>query len=109
MKDYYELFVQLSLIYCKKEEYSCSKKVKAHNVAQKKLLKLQDELIKNKNYDIMLSLLEHEDEHVALNAAMMCLKANVHNRQARLIIERIYTSSKDELLRFSADMILHGI
>lgn len=57
----------------------------------------------------MLSLLEHEDDHVALNAAMMCLKANVHNRQAGRIIKRIHTASKDELLRFSADMILHGI
>lgn len=35
MKDYYELFVQLSLIYCEKEDYSCSKKVKAQNAAQK--------------------------------------------------------------------------
>ena len=46
MKDYYNLFVELSLQQCTKNDYVNKLKVKKHNAASKKLNKLQDEMMK---------------------------------------------------------------
>ena len=47
MKDYYNLFVELSLQQCAQSDYANKPKVKKHNVASKKLKKLQDEMKQN--------------------------------------------------------------
>ena len=44
MKDYYNLFIQLSLQQCLKNDYSDKEKVKKHNKATKKLQLIQKEM-----------------------------------------------------------------
>ena len=44
MKEKSDLFIELSLQQCKKDDYADSKKVKMHNKAVEKLSKLKDEI-----------------------------------------------------------------
>ena len=77
MKDYYNLFVELSLQQCTKNDYENKLKVKKHNAAYKKLNKLQDEMMKNIGDDALHALLNHEDDRVKVNAASFCLNSEV--------------------------------
>ena len=62
MEDYYNLFVELSLQQCTKNDYANKLKVKKHNEASKKLKKLQDEMKQNVSEDVLYLLLYHEDD-----------------------------------------------
>ena len=57
MKDYYKLFVELSLQQCTKNDYANKLKVKTHNTAYKKLRLLQDEMKQIDNEEMLHLLL----------------------------------------------------
>lgn len=59
MKDYYDLFVKLSLQQCTENDYADKAKVRRHNAAFKKLYKLQDETKRNMSEEALLMLLNH--------------------------------------------------
>lgn len=106
MKDYYNLFVELSLQQCTKNDYVNKLKVKKHNAAYKKLNKLQDEMIKNIGDDTLCALLNHEDDRVKVNAASFCLNSEVLIEQSILTLEKIIADSDDPTICFFAKMLL---
>ena len=106
MKDYYNLFVELSLQQCTKNDYGNKLKVKKHNAAYKKLNKLQDEMMKNIGDDALHALLNHEDDRVKVNAASFCLNSEVLVEQSILTLEKIIAGSDDPTICFSAKMLL---
>ena len=106
MKDYYNLFVELSLKQCTKNDYVNKLKVKKHNAAYKKLNKLQYEMMKNIGDDTLCALLNHEDDRVKVNAASFCLNSEVLVEQSILALEKIIADSDDPTICFSAKMLL---
>ena len=54
MKDYYKLFVELSLQQCTKDNYANKLMVKKHNAVSKRLDRLQDEMKQNVSEDICM-------------------------------------------------------
>ena len=78
MKDYYNLFVELSLQQCTKNDYGNKQKVKKHNAAYKKLNKLQDEMM---NSEVLVE-------------------------QSILTLEKIIAGSDDPTICFFAKMLL---
>lgn len=109
MKDYYSLFVELSLQQCTKNDYTNKKKVKVHNTSFKKLQRLQEEMQKTDCINILSMLLLHNDNRVKLNAASLCLKMGVLVDKAVLTLKNIIDSSDDSTICFSAKMILQSI
>ncbi|MBQ7761528.1 MAG: DUF2019 domain-containing protein [Clostridia bacterium] len=106
MKDYYNLFVELSLQQCTKNDYANKLKVKKHNEASKKLNKLQNEMNQNPSEDILYMLLNHEDDRVKVNAASFCLQMEILVKQAIFVLKRIIDISDDSTICFSAKMLL---
>ena len=106
MKDYYELFIQLSMQQCTKNDYANKQKVKEHNLASKKKKQLQEEMKNIGCVEILENLLCHEDDRVKINAAALCLEMRVFIEKASLVLKNIMESSSDTTLRFSARMIL---
>ena len=109
MKDYYNLFVELSLQQCTNNDYDDKLKVNAHNVALKKLKRLQAEMKRNDSREILCLLLIHEDDRVKINAASLCLKMNVFVDQAVIVLKKIIDVSDDPTLCFSAKMLLQNV
>lgn len=109
MKDYYNLFINLSLQQCTESDYADKQKVEVHNKATKKLKQLQYELMKIDCTEILSMLLSYEDDRVKLNAASFCLQVNVLVDKAVLILKNIVDFSKDSTMRFSAKMLLQNI
>ena len=106
MKDYYKLFVELSLQQCTKNDYANKQKVKKHNVASKKLNELQNEMKQNVSEDILYVLLNHEDDRVKVNAASFCLQSEILIEKAVLTLKKIIDVSDDSTICFSAKMLL---
>ena len=106
MKDYYSLFVKLSLQLCTKNDYANKLKVKRNNVAAKKLYEMRDEMMKNVSDDMLLALLNHEDDRVKVNAAYFCLHSKVLIEQSILTLEKIIADSNDSTICFDAKMLL---
>ena len=106
MKDYYNLFVKLSLQQCTKNDYMDKLKVKIHNTAAKELNNLQDEMMHNISDDTLHVLLNHEDDRVKVNAASFCLNSNVLVEQSIFTLKKIITDSDDSTISFSAKMLL---
>ena len=106
MKDYYNLFAELSLQQCTKNDYVNKLKVKKHNAAYNELNKLQDEMMKNIGDDALHALLNHEDDRVKVNAASFCLNSEVLVEQSILTFEKIIADSDDPTTCFSAKMLL---
>ncbi len=105
MKDHYELFIQLSMQQCAKDDYANKQKVEEHNLASKKR-QLQDEMKNIGRVEILENLLCHEDDRVKINAAALCLEMRVFIEKASLVLKNIMESSSDTTLCFSARMIL---
>lgn len=109
MKDYYNLFVELSLKQCTKNDYANKLKVKAHNEASKKLRLLQSEMKQNDSEEILYMLLNHEDDRVKVNAASCCLQMDVLIEQAVFTLKKIIDVSQDSTICFSAKMLLQSV
>ena len=106
MKEYYNLFVKLSLQQCTKNDYTNKLRVKKHNESAKKLKKLCDEMMQNISEDILYALLNHEDDRVKINASSLCLQTGILIDQAILILKKIIAESDDSTICFSAKMLL---
>ena len=106
MKDYYSLFVELSLQTCAKDDYANKLRVKEHNTAMKKLNKLQGEMKQNVNEEIWCALLDHEDDRVKVNAASFCLQSKILVEQAVVVLEKVIDVSDDSTICLSAEMLL---
>ena len=109
MKDFYNLFIKLSLQQCTKNDYSDKLRVKEHNAVSKKLQQLQSEMMKIDCTEVLSMLLSYEDDRVKINAASLCLQMNVLIDKAVLTLKNIIDSSDDETICFSAKMILQSI
>ncbi len=108
MKDYYNLFVELSLQQCTKNDYENKLKVKTHNAASKKIRQLQAEMKQNVSEEVLYMLLNHEDDRVKINAASFCLQMEVLVEQAILALKKIIDVSDDSTICFSAKMLLQN-
>ena len=106
IKDYYSLFVELSLQQFTQNDYADKLKVKKHNAASKKFNKLQDEMKGNVGEEILYALLEHEDDRVKVNAASFCLQSGILVEQSVLTLKRIIDILDDSTSCFSAKMLL---
>ena len=106
MKDYYSLFIELSLQQCAKNDFTNKFKVRHHNAALRKLKQLQTEMMQNDCEEILHMLLSHKDNRVRVNAADLCLQMNILVKQAVLVLENIAEISDDPTMCFSAEMLL---
>lgn len=77
MRDYYKEFVDISLQQCREDDYLDPKKIRAHNIAMRKMKRLQRELQSNGVTDFCQKLLKHEDDRVRMNAAVLWSTASV--------------------------------
>ena len=106
MGDYYNLFVELSLQQCAKNDYADREKVRRNNAASKKLLVLQEKMKKNADEDVLYALLAHEDDRVKINAASFCLQLGLLIEPSILTLKKIANDSGDSTLCFSAKILL---
>ena len=106
IKDYYDLFVKLSLQQCTENDYADKAKVRRHNAAFKKLYKLQDETKRNMSEEALLILLNHEDDRVKVNAASFCLQWGILVGQSVQTLKKAADTSGDRTIRLSAEMLL---
>lgn len=107
MKDYYDLFVELSLQQCAtREDYMDKSKVKKHNSSFTKFIKLENQMKQIDCVDILSNLLNHKDERVTTNAAALCLKMHILTEQAIITLKRIAETPSDPIIGFSAEMLL---
>lgn len=106
MADYYQLFIDLCLQQCTKDDFSDRRKVKVHNLAINKLYKLQSEMKKTDCKGMLKMLLSHEDDRVRINSAAMCLQDNILVDDAILALRQVVDTSEDSTLSFSAEMLL---
>lgn len=106
MKDYYDLFVKLSLRQCTESDYADKAKVRRNNAAYKKLYKLQDEMKRNMSEEALLMLLNHEDDRVKVNAASFCLQLGVLCGQSVQTLKKAADASGDRTIRLSAQTLL---
>lgn len=109
MKDYYNLFVKLSLQMCSRDDYKDKQKVKAHNAAVKKIQHLQGEMKDSSNIETFRMLLSHDDDRVRVNAASSCLQMSILVDEARMTLQNIVDFSNDPTVCFSARMLLQSI
>ena len=109
MKNYYDLFVQLSLQQCLRNDYGDKEKVKAHNKASKKLRQLQSEMKENDCADVLFNLLDYNDDRVRVNAAYLCLQMNIHTDKVLRTLKNVVDNTTDPTLAFSAKMALEGM
>ena len=109
MKDYYDLIVKLSLKLCTRDDYLNVLKVKVHNAATKKLLKIEKEMMQYDCNEILHRLLSHEDDRVKIKASAICLRNNVIVDQAIPVLRNVMQFSSDPTFRFSAEMLLKSI
>ena len=107
MKEKIDLFIELSLQQCKKDDYGDSKKVKLHNEATEKLtrLKMQMSDIETKE---MLMLLNYNDSRVKINAAQFCFEKQVLIEDAINSLNEVVNTEKDTTLNFSAKILLEN-
>ena len=108
MKDYYNLFIELSLQQCTKNDYADKLKVKLHNTVSKKIIRLKNEMKQFDSKEVLCMLLDYEDDRVKLNAASLCLEMNILREQAVAVLEKIIDLSKDSTICFSAKMLLQS-
>lgn len=106
MKDYYDIFVKLSLQQCTKNDYADKLKIKAHNAALKKMQHLKNEMVKFDCTEILGRLLTFEDDRVKINAASLCLQRGILVDKAVLVLKNIVDSSDDLTMCFSAKIML---
>ena len=106
MKDYYNIIVELCGKLCYKDDYGCKEKVRAHNRAMTKLFKLDKELNTPEGSEILMKLLYHENDHVILSAAMLCLKLKIHPKETLERMIYVKDNSKDSIVAFEAEMMI---
>lgn len=105
MVDYYEEFVYYALLTCcKSHEYLDKKRIREHNRAMDKLMKIQKKMFAEEGHcrELTLHLLNHEDIRVRLGAGAYCLMADVNKEEAVQILQHIKLHDKDWMTRVCA-------
>ena len=105
-KDYYTLFVDLCLKRCLTDDYGDKSKVRQHNRAMNKLLKLQKEMEEIGCSEILDKLLLHDDDRVRLSAGAFGVDFASHREKSIIVINDVAKNSKDKMLSFDAYMVL---
>lgn len=105
-KDYYNLFVDLCLKRCLTDDYEDKSKVRQHNRAMNKLLKLQTEMEEIGCSEILDKLLLHDDDRVRLSAGTFGVDFASHREKSIIVINDVAKNSKDKMLSFDAYMVL---
>ena len=108
-KDYYGLFIKLSLQQCNGNDYADGSKVKLHNVASKKLRRLQEKMKRKGATDILSKLLLYDDDRVKINAVSLCLEMGILTVQAENVLKDIIKNTGDSTIRLSAKMLLKKV
>ena len=106
MKDYYNLFVELTKQLCRKEDYADRRNIKRHNAATDKLFKLRDEMKRANQLDLLLELMTHDYDRTRTYAATFCLHLDFHTQEAIAVLEEASHTASDSTVRFSAKMVL---
>ena len=106
MKEYYNLFVELSLRQCTEADYCDKKRVRVHNAAIKELTLLEEEMKRSDCTVVLGELLCHEDDRVRINAASLCLQTGVLVYEAKQTLNNIVSFGADSTMRFCAKMLL---
>lgn len=106
MEEYYNLFIELSLKQCTKQDYADKQKVKRHNAAIRELALLESEMKRNDCTEILGKLLRHEDDRVKINAASLCLQTGMLIEEAKKTLNYIISFSTDSTISFCAEMVL---
>ena len=106
MKDYYNLFIQLSQQQCTARDYADKQKVKAHNKAAKEMQKLKKEMKQIDCFETLNTLLNHNDDRVRINAASLCLQMSIHIEKAIDCLKDIADCASDATMQFAAKMLL---
>ena len=105
-KDYYNLFVDLCLKRCFEDDYEYKSKVRAHNRAMDKLLKIQKEMKETDFSEILDKLLTHDDDRVKLSAGNFGADFPSHREKSIIALNDVARRSKDKMLSFDAYMVL---
>lgn len=106
MKDYYKLYVELSLQQCNAKDYLSKQKVKQHNAAVTKLARLEEEMKQIDCEDILLMLLRHEDARVKLNAAGLCLRWGILFDLSKDTVQAVLNNTyEDNAARLDASLV----
>ncbi|MBR3809511.1 MAG: hypothetical protein IKK46_04325 [Clostridia bacterium] len=106
MKEKIDLFIELSLQQCKKDDYADPKKIKIHNKSLEELLKLKAEINITESEDMMQTLLLHNDSRVKINASQCCMEKYILVEQAKATLENVIKTEVDSTLIFSAKQLL---
>ncbi len=106
MRDFYNLIIELSQKTCFKDDYESKKKVREHNRAMTKLYNLKNEMNTSECSQILLKLLEHEDDRVVLNAAMLCVELKFNLKETKRKLEWVLNESDDSILSLNAEQLL---
>lgn len=100
MKDYLERFIADCRLLCSGHEYANKKRLKQHNQAMDRLMKLQKEMFAEIDHcsDLAYELLNHSEEKVRLCAGSYCLMARIHQEIAIQTLLAIEHTSQDKML-----------
>lgn len=109
MYDYCSRIVGLCEELCSTwDDFSDKQKVVANNKAMDKLWKLHEKMNNDEGKDVLLNLLAHENDKVALIAGMLCLKLHFNVKETLERVDDIKENSKESLYRFQAKMMLYN-
>ncbi len=105
MEDMYNLFVELSLQQCFKDDYLDKHKVTAHNQASSELRSLKDTMCKEDCTQVLQKLLQHPDARVKINAASLCIQMAILYTEVTLELDKIIKDTNDSSICFAAKML----
>ena len=109
MKDYYTLIVDLSMQLLLVGDYDDKTKLRRHDRAMNKILKLQDEMMKVDCDDVILRLLEHPEERVKLKGVVCCKRKKIFLEKAIEELEDVINNPKDPTMQYAAEKLLEQI
>jgi len=106
MKEKIDLFIELSLQQCKKDDYGNPESVRIHNKAVGKLSVLKTQINITESKEEFKTLLLHNDSRVKINAAEFCLEQQILIDNARNSLQEVLDTETDSTLIFSAKQLL---
>lgn len=109
---YIEEYINL----CSKLVYDCNEcknktKIKSHNIAARKLIKLSKEINSDERLskEVFKELLENKDEVVRLWSSIQCIDNNIYQEKAMELLNNLYKNSKNKIISFEARLKLKDL
>jgi len=109
MKDYYNLIVDLSMQQLLVDDYADKIKIRKHDRAMNKILKLQEEMMDIECDDVILKLLEHSEERVKLEGVVCCKRKRIYLDKAKEVLEDVINNPKDPTMQYAAEKLFEQI